>query len=114
MLERQLGNRTFLLVLRSARRMQIGYYLSGEKTRHAEESSESHGVLHAPERDRRRSRVACLTTGRLALAERELVEGEDFYYDENGLLVFSATYHLKRGTCCESGCRHCPYDAEES
>ena len=33
---------------------------------------------------------------------------EDFYY-ENGLLVFTAAYHLKRGYCCDSGCRHCPY-----
>ena len=36
------------------------------------------------------------------------VEGED-YYLEGGLLVFTALYHLKRGYCCESGCRHCPY-----
>jgi len=35
-------------------------------------------------------------------------EGEDFYW-ENGLLVFKASYHLKRGSCCKSGCRHCPY-----
>jgi hypothetical protein len=33
---------------------------------------------------------------------------EDFYY-EDGLLVFTAAYHLKRGTCCNSGCRHCPF-----
>ena len=37
-----------------------------------------------------------------------LIEGEDFYY-ENGFLVFTAAYHLKRGYCCKSGCRHCPY-----
>lgn len=35
-------------------------------------------------------------------------EDEDFY-EENGFLVFTARYHLKRGYCCESGCRHCPY-----
>lgn len=34
---------------------------------------------------------------------------EDFYFDENGLMVFTEAYHLKRGHCCESGCRHCPY-----
>lgn len=33
---------------------------------------------------------------------------EDFYY-EGPLLVFTAAYHLKRGYCCNSGCRHCPY-----
>jgi hypothetical protein len=31
------------------------------------------------------------------------------FYMENGLLVFTAAYHLKRGYCCNSGCRHCPY-----
>ncbi|HKP46405.1 MAG TPA: cysteine-rich CWC family protein [Pyrinomonadaceae bacterium] len=41
-----------------------------------------------------------------------LVEGED-YYLENGLMVFTARYHLRRGYCCESDCRHCPYKAEE-
>jgi hypothetical protein len=37
------------------------------------------------------------------------LDPEDFYYD-NGLLVFTAAYHLKRGYCCGNGCRHCPYD----
>jgi hypothetical protein len=23
--------------------------------------------------------------------------------------VFTAAYHLKRGYCCNSDCRHCPY-----
>jgi Family of unknown function (DUF5522)/Cysteine-rich CWC len=34
---------------------------------------------------------------------------EDYYVDENGNLVFTAAYHLNRGTCCGNGCRHCPY-----
>jgi hypothetical protein len=33
---------------------------------------------------------------------------EDFYY-EGPYLVFTAAYHLKRGFCCNSNCRHCPY-----
>jgi hypothetical protein len=37
-----------------------------------------------------------------------LLEGKDFYY-ENGFMVFMEAYHLKRGYCCQSGCRHCPY-----
>jgi len=24
-------------------------------------------------------------------------------------MVFTAAYHLKRGYCCNSDCRHCPY-----
>lgn len=31
------------------------------------------------------------------------------YYIENGLYVFTEHYLLKRGYCCQSGCRHCPY-----
>ncbi|KYG78480.1 hypothetical protein AWW68_06845 [Roseivirga spongicola] len=34
---------------------------------------------------------------------------EDYYIDDNGLLVFTAHYHKKRGYCCQNGCRHCPY-----
>ena len=37
-----------------------------------------------------------------------LLEDVD-YYIENGLYVFTAQYLLKRGYCCQSGCRHCPY-----
>ncbi|MBS1681107.1 MAG: hypothetical protein JST48_05295 [Bacteroidetes bacterium] len=40
--------------------------------------------------------------------ENKLTEGEDFYF-ENGLIVLTEKYHLKRGSCCQSGCRHCPY-----
>jgi hypothetical protein len=31
------------------------------------------------------------------------------FYMENGFVVFTREYHLKRGNCCKSGCRHCPY-----
>lgn len=41
--------------------------------------------------------------------ETPLVEGEDFYR-EGAVIVFTAAYHLRRGYCCASGCRHCPYD----
>lgn len=37
-----------------------------------------------------------------------LIEGEDYYYD-GPYMVFTAAYHRKRGYCCQSGCRHCPY-----
>lgn len=40
--------------------------------------------------------------------EGPLVEGVDYYF-ENGLVVFTAAYHLRRGYCCGSGCRHCPW-----
>lgn len=37
-----------------------------------------------------------------------LIPDED-YFIENGLLVMTATYHLKRGYCCGSSCRYCPF-----
>jgi len=45
------------------------------------------------------------------MAKTELQENLD-YYIENGLYVFTAAYHLRRGYCCGSRCRHCPYPAE--
>ncbi|MEK6782527.1 MAG: DUF5522 domain-containing protein [Bacteroidota bacterium] len=42
-----------------------------------------------------------------------LREGID-YYIERGLFVFTSTHHLKRGYCCESGCRDCPYGFEKN
>ncbi|WP_175455378.1 DUF5522 domain-containing protein [Pricia antarctica] len=38
------------------------------------------------------------------------IEDGDFYLSEEGYKVFTSTFHLKRGYCCESSCRHCPYD----
>jgi len=43
-----------------------------------------------------------------ATARPQELAPEDFYY-EGPYLVFTAAYHLKRGSCCHSGCRHCPY-----
>ncbi len=42
----------------------------------------------------------------------ELIEGEEYYFDASGLLVFTEKYLLQRGTCCGNGCRHCPYNYE--
>ncbi|HLY40365.1 MAG TPA: DUF5522 domain-containing protein [Terracidiphilus sp.] len=36
------------------------------------------------------------------------LDPEDYYF-EGPYMVFTAAYHLKRGFCCGSGCRHCPY-----
>jgi len=38
----------------------------------------------------------------------ELKEGLD-YYIEKGQWVFTEHFLLRRGDCCGSGCRHCPY-----
>lgn len=43
--------------------------------------------------------------------ERARSEGRDSYIDPaTNRLVFTEIYHLKRGVCCGSGCRHCPYN----
>lgn len=42
--------------------------------------------------------------GRAALKPRP---GE--FYFESGLMVLTASYHLRRGYCCGNNCRQCPY-----
>jgi hypothetical protein len=42
-----------------------------------------------------------------------LTEGKDFYYNEDGNLVFTEKYHLQKGYCCGNRCRHCPYNFEK-
>jgi len=39
----------------------------------------------------------------------EVFTSDELYYLENGLLVFTEKFHLKRGFCCNNGCRHCPF-----
>jgi len=34
---------------------------------------------------------------------------DDYYLSEEGYKVFTESYHLKRGYCCQNSCRHCPY-----
>lgn len=35
---------------------------------------------------------------------------EDYYINDHGKKVFMETYHLRRGFCCSSGCKHCPFE----
>ena len=35
-------------------------------------------------------------------------KNQDFYLEEDNM-VMTENYHIKRGYCCGSGCRHCPY-----
>ena len=37
------------------------------------------------------------------------LEKEDYYYSKEGYIVFTEKYHIKRGYCCDSNCRHCPF-----
>jgi hypothetical protein len=51
--------------------------------------------------------------GRFFPSDGFMEEGEN-YYPEDGNMVFTEKFLLKRGHCCESGCRHCPYQEQES
>lgn len=46
------------------------------------------------------------------MSKPSLIENLDFYFEEIGgikLKIFTEHYLLKRGFCCQNGCRHCPY-----
>ncbi len=46
----------------------------------------------------------------ITIHEKAFENKEMTYIDpKTGLTVFTAYYHLQRGFCCGSGCRHCPY-----
>ncbi|HVM10529.1 MAG TPA: DUF5522 domain-containing protein [Acidimicrobiales bacterium] len=48
----------------------------------------------------------------LAAHSAAMAAGDAGYRDPGtGLFVFTAQYLADRGTCCDSGCRHCPYVA---
>jgi hypothetical protein len=44
--------------------------------------------------------------------KQQLIEGVDFYYNEQGYIVLTEKYHLAKGFCCGNGCKHCPYNYE--
>lgn len=46
--------------------------------------------------------------------EPSSIEPEDFYINEQGYRVFTEKYHLKRGYCCTSGCKHCPFGYDKT
>jgi len=42
----------------------------------------------------------------------DLIEGEDYYINEDGFVVLTEKYHREKGYCCGLGCLHCPYGYE--
>ncbi len=42
-------------------------------------------------------------------SKRGNLSEDDYYLNTEGHIVFTEAYHLKRGYCCKSGCKHCPY-----
>jgi len=66
-------------------------------------------------------RDECVTSERIQEMDKESrpapsatqkLDPEDYYFDGQ-YMVFTAAFLLKRGTCCGSGCRHCPYRGTE-
>tara|TARA_B100000767_G_scaffold268939_1_gene290017 strand:- start:79 stop:267 length:189 start_codon:yes stop_codon:yes gene_type:complete len=47
-------------------------------------------------------------------SRRKNMDAKDYYLSEEGYIVFTEVYHLKRGFCCKSACKHCPYDFKKS
>jgi len=43
---------------------------------------------------------------------KQIVLDVDYYYDVDGFMVLTESYHLEKGVCCGHGCRHCPYQFE--
>ena len=42
-------------------------------------------------------------------SKRKDMDSKDYYLSDDGYIVFTESYHLKRGYCCKSGCKHCPF-----
>jgi hypothetical protein len=42
----------------------------------------------------------------------KFIEGVDYYF-ENGLMILTAHFLLKRSHCCRNECRNCPYSYEK-
>lgn len=41
---------------------------------------------------------------------KRLTEEDDYFFNSDGLVVFTKEYLLERGYCCGNGCVNCPYD----
>ena len=41
--------------------------------------------------------------------KHDLIEGMHYYLEGNKV-VFTELFHKQHGSCCGSGCKHCPYD----
>jgi hypothetical protein len=44
------------------------------------------------------------------MSPKKEFEEDKQYYLENSKVVFTELYHVDRGFCCGSKCRHCPFD----
>ena len=45
---------------------------------------------------------------------KKLIQNDDFYHSNDGFIVFTENYHLKRGYCCKNNCKHCQYNYKKN
>jgi len=43
------------------------------------------------------------------MSKIDFVEGID-YYLLDGMIIMTESYHIKRGQCCGSKCKHCAFE----
>jgi Family of unknown function (DUF5522) len=36
------------------------------------------------------------------------------FYTEGDRVIFTESFHIKRGSCCGNFCRHCPYNPKHT
>ena len=48
------------------------------------------------------------------MVTNDFIEGEDFEVTGDGRVVMTKSYLLKRGHCCSSGCKNCPFGFRQS
>ena len=48
------------------------------------------------------------------MVPNDFIEGEDFEVTDDGRVVMTKSYLLKRGHCCSSGCKNCPFGFRQS
>ena len=44
-----------------------------------------------------------------SMAFYDKFEKDEYYLTPEGFIVFTEKHHLKRGYCCNNGCKHCPW-----
>ena len=42
-------------------------------------------------------------------SKKNKMKKQDYYISQDGYIVFTEKYHLKRAHCCKNHCKHCPY-----
>jgi len=46
-------------------------------------------------------------------SKKDKLDKTDYYMSPEGFIIFTEKYHLKRGYCCKSSCKHCPYSYDK-